>query len=690
MHRVPISDGELSDLEWHSIAQARSLELPNITRVVLEDLSERIAAGALQSNDVPVPFYHRRNGVFRRDLIGAALRRGRLRRHRAPVLALVDRAGLPVAGDQPADRRLRGFVGAPGPAAPRDRGRRPPRHRCRTRPRRAPLRRRAHRRWHHDRRGRGGGRDGRGHGPGRLHQHLDRRGDGIAVHDRGVDARPAGLRARSSPRPSARRWTSRSSVSAASRTRSRPSGPWPTATAISSGSCGARSPTPSSQRRPAPAPRRTSGSACPATRSASAAWASTAGSGASRTRGRGASPRSGVGRAPAAKDIMIVGAGPAGLQAAIAAARRGHRVTVYEKEAVAGGQVRLAASVPNRTEFGDIIRNQLAECRRLGVTIEYGTGVWPGLIDERRPDHVIVATGAEAARPWWAPAEQPTSSTCARCSTEPPTPSAEVVVVDEIGFHHATSVAELLADRGCQVEVVTNGMVVGQDLGITLDMENWWIRASAKGIAQSTDLVPMGFEGSTLQLLHHPTGEMQQRTPDWVVLAVPANPVEWLYQDLKVGACRWSGSGTAWPRGGPTQPSSRANGQGRTCDRSHPGAGGDAAGRRGDETVAECGGHVLLVGRRCGGCREGARGPRGCGDGLGSRGVRPCGMVRRAGAAARRRGGDRAPWIARWPRSRGRGSPTRSDVPCWRVRSRCTRRARPSPATGAWSSRRSA
>jgi 8-oxo-dGTP pyrophosphatase MutT (NUDIX family) len=71
VHRVTIEDGELSDLEWHSIAQARALELPNITRVVLEDLGERIAAGALQSNDAPVPFYHRRNGVFRRDLIGA-------------------------------------------------------------------------------------------------------------------------------------------------------------------------------------------------------------------------------------------------------------------------------------------------------------------------------------------------------------------------------------------------------------------------------------------------------------------------------------------------------------------------------------------------------------------------------------------------------------------------------------------
>jgi 2,4-dienoyl-CoA reductase (NADPH2) len=90
-----------------------------------------------------------------------------------------------------------------------------------------------------------------------------------------------------------------------------------------------------------------------------------------------------------------------------------------------------------------------------------------------------------------------------------------------------------LADRGCTVEIVTPGMVVGQDLGITLDMENWWMRASAKGIVQSTDLVPMGIAGNELTLLHHPTGTNQTRRFDWVVLAVPGNPVEWLYHDLK-------------------------------------------------------------------------------------------------------------------------------------------------------------
>jgi 8-oxo-dGTP pyrophosphatase MutT (NUDIX family) len=74
VHRVEVADGELSDLEWHSIPQARSLELPNITRVVLEDLGERIAAGALHGSDLPVPFYHRRRGSFRRDLISSNTR----------------------------------------------------------------------------------------------------------------------------------------------------------------------------------------------------------------------------------------------------------------------------------------------------------------------------------------------------------------------------------------------------------------------------------------------------------------------------------------------------------------------------------------------------------------------------------------------------------------------------------------
>jgi mycofactocin system FadH/OYE family oxidoreductase 2 len=232
------------------------------------------------------------------------------------------------------------------------------------------------------------------------------------------------------------------------------------------------------------------------------------------------------------RSVLVVGGGPAGMQAAIAAARNGHRVTLCERDTQVGGQVRLAASVPNRAELGDIIRNQLSECRRLGVEIELGVGVDRAEVERRGADLVIVATGAEPARPWWA---GDAANVCdARDVLDgSAVPAGSVVVIDEIGFHHATSVAELLADRGCDVEVITPGMVVGQDLGITLDMENWWIRADAKGIVQSTELVPMGMADGVLSLQHHPTGRMDERRPDWVVCAVPPNPVEWLYRDLR-------------------------------------------------------------------------------------------------------------------------------------------------------------
>ncbi len=238
-------------------------------------------------------------------------------------------------------------------------------------------------------------------------------------------------------------------------------------------------------------------------------------------------------RAATAHSVLVIGAGPAGLQAAIAAARRGHAVRVVEREPEAGGQVRLAASVPNRAEFGDLVRNQLIECRRLGVTIETGVTATVDLVRAAGAHRVVVATGAEASRPWWAPGDADWIVDCRDVLTGAAQPTGRVLVIDEIGFHHATSVAELLADRGCTVEVATPGMVVGQDLGITLDLETWWMRASAKGIVQSTDLVPMGVEGHGLNLLHHPTGQMHVRDVDWVVLAVSAAPAEALYHDLR-------------------------------------------------------------------------------------------------------------------------------------------------------------
>jgi 2,4-dienoyl-CoA reductase (NADPH2) len=253
--------------------------------------------------------------------------------------------------------------------------------------------------------------------------------------------------------------------------------------------------------------------------------------------GHGPGRRSGSGPASGEKRrVVVVGAGPAGMQAAIAAAERGRRVIVLERDERPGGQVRLAATVPDRAEFGDLVRNQITACRHLGVEIRTGVAADVDVVTGERPDVVVVATGARPLAPPWVPAPGETGPRFADVRdvlTGAATPEGAVLLIDELGFHQATSVAELLADRGCRVEIATPGMVVGQDLGITLDLETFNIRAGAKGIMQSTDLVASGVDGGEVQLLHHPTGRTETRRVDWVVLAVPQAPEDGLYLELR-------------------------------------------------------------------------------------------------------------------------------------------------------------
>ena len=67
--RGPPPEDELSDLVWMELQEARSLDLPPITRVILEDLGDRLKAGPIGGTRAPVPYYFNRNGTFKRELI---------------------------------------------------------------------------------------------------------------------------------------------------------------------------------------------------------------------------------------------------------------------------------------------------------------------------------------------------------------------------------------------------------------------------------------------------------------------------------------------------------------------------------------------------------------------------------------------------------------------------------------------
>ncbi|MDE0603130.1 MAG: FAD-dependent oxidoreductase [bacterium] len=103
-------------------------------------------------------------------------------------------------------------------------------------------------------------------------------------------------------------------------------------------------------------------------------------------------------RAAQPKRVLVAGGGPAGLEAARTAALRGHEVVLYEMTGELGGQVRMAASVPPRSDLGAITAFLADELDRLGVTVKLRSPVDPDVVADERPDELIIATGTTPRR----------------------------------------------------------------------------------------------------------------------------------------------------------------------------------------------------------------------------------------------------------------------------------------------------
>jgi 2,4-dienoyl-CoA reductase-like NADH-dependent reductase (Old Yellow Enzyme family) len=109
-------------------------------------------------------------------------------------------------------------------------------------------------------------------------------------------------------------------------------------------------------------------------------------------------PTEPVGPAAVRKRVLVVGGGPAGLEAARTAALRGHEVHLHEATRRLGGQVTIAATAPHRNDIGAITEWLATEVERLGVTIRLNSMVDPEVVDELDPDEIVVATGIAPRR----------------------------------------------------------------------------------------------------------------------------------------------------------------------------------------------------------------------------------------------------------------------------------------------------
>ena len=171
-----------------------------------------------------------------------------------------------------------------------------------------------------------------------------------------------------------------------------------------------------------------------------------------------------VTRAADRKRAVVVGAGPAGLEAARVLGERGHHVVLFEAADAPGGQVRLASAALRRRDLIGIVDWRVAEAKHLGVEFRYGVFADADLVRAENPDVVVVATGGLPNRDFLRVGANLVSDTWDVLAGGVHV-NGRVVVYDDNGAEQALDAAEMLAVRGADVEYVTPERTVGPLVG---------------------------------------------------------------------------------------------------------------------------------------------------------------------------------------------------------------------------------
>ena len=245
-----------------------------------------------------------------------------------------------------------------------------------------------------------------------------------------------------------------------------------------------------------------------------------------------------IDKAEARRKIVIVGAGPAGLEAARVSAERGHEVVVFEAANDAGGQIRLTARSERRREMMSIIAWRMEQCLKLGVVFHFNSWADADAVMAEKPDVVIIATGGMAHSDVLSKGNDLLVSSWDIISGDVK-PGQNVLLYDDAGDHAGLQAAEILAKSGARVEIMTPDRAFAPEV-MAMNLVPYMRSLQALDVTFTVtyrlDAVEKKDNGLLARIGSDYGGIAQQRDVDQIVVNHGTIPLDDLYFDLKPGS----------------------------------------------------------------------------------------------------------------------------------------------------------